>query len=434
MPKNPLDMSPEAQKKGWDFIQSGIVSPEEIARKAQELGFPQGAPTGGLNLGFNMPAMNQAPSMPTAQAPPQEASPISMAAPRPNRNFSSNEHNNLKKGSQTEQLRMDIPTMGQELQDTLQLPFMQEYDKGLANLQKEYDTLKAQPSGSDFSWVKPILALIDSQTGSKLTSGYSEPTKEKDRQALLLKYQDQITNKNTDRTKLLLDSLSKRRSGTDFTQWLEQQKLTSGTKPEASAGGGSFDEKAALRTHLQAMRAVNTQPVLKQQTIQLQNILNDLNILKNADKVTPSEFKRAQNGLRQNFGIKGTGGVDERKAQELRSAGIDVDSFVQYWTGLPQDIPKDDKLLRHIIDVSSIEADNVQSQLQSHLDALYNEAGWVYRDPRFSHLKKDMDNVIGILKQAGSPAGKHSGGSDINADLSKMNKEQLKAWLATHGG
>lgn len=109
-----------------------------------------------------------------------------------------------------------------------QMPEIQEQQAGIQELEALRDQAgKMQVSESD-AWVKPLLALADSQTGSKLLSGFTPGLSEKDRNQVLLDYAQKLQDKRSTLTKDVL-------SGVDKMKMDKYMKAMS-----ASAGSGKL--------------------------------------------------------------------------------------------------------------------------------------------------------------------------------------------------
>lgn len=93
------------------------------------------------------------------------------------------------------------------------IPEFQDLTSDIGDLKNASQELQARPKLNENGWIKPLLALADSETGSKLMSGYTEPEKQKDRDALIMKYQDAIANRRKQAADTLVSGLSKFKGG-----------------------------------------------------------------------------------------------------------------------------------------------------------------------------------------------------------------------------
>lgn len=156
-----------------------------------------------------------------------------------------------------------------------QLPEYQAQQTSVDELSNELDRLKKLPQVSGDTWVKPLLALADSETGSKLSQGYDENDASQKRGEMILKYQDALLNRKKQQADTLMSGLGKFKSGTTTTKdtgispaeqakldfqkakaqqdyELELQKIAASkakgkAKPELTAGEKKLEEAAAAR-------------------------------------------------------------------------------------------------------------------------------------------------------------------------------------------
>lgn len=94
-----------------------------------------------------------------------------------------------------------------------QLPEYQAQQAGVDELAGELDRLKKLPSSQGDSWVKPLLALVDSQTGSKLMQGFDDNNEAEKRNQLIMRYQDALANRQKQAADTLMSGLGKFKSG-----------------------------------------------------------------------------------------------------------------------------------------------------------------------------------------------------------------------------
>lgn len=94
------------------------------------------------------------------------------------------------------------------------LPEYQAQNAGVADLESEVERLKKVPQVSGDTWLKPLLALVDSETGSNLSQGYQDNDFSQKRNEMILKYQDAIANRKKQAADTLMSGLGKFKSGT----------------------------------------------------------------------------------------------------------------------------------------------------------------------------------------------------------------------------
>lgn len=96
------------------------------------------------------------------------------------------------------------------------LPEIQAQIQSNADLENELNRLKARPRVQENAWIKPLVALADSETGSNLMAGYTAPEKNKNRDETILRYQDALANRRKQVADSMIGSLGKLRSGSEM--------------------------------------------------------------------------------------------------------------------------------------------------------------------------------------------------------------------------
>lgn len=134
------------------------------------------------------------------------------------------EQTDQKKVGQTRSRLFDPDEVSPILDMIRGLPEIADQKKGIGDLEDAISMMREMPSQRADAWVKPLLALADSQTGSNLLKGYVEPTAAKNRSELLLKYGDEAAKRKGDLAKTILDSIGKFKSGTDIEQMIQGSK------------------------------------------------------------------------------------------------------------------------------------------------------------------------------------------------------------------
>jgi hypothetical protein len=94
------------------------------------------------------------------------------------------------------------------------LPDFVQQKSSLSDLQNQLSQIQAMPS-NNASWIKPLLAYGDSINGTKTADNYTPAgMSQQDKNALLLKYQNDITQRQNDMTKAKLEAITKLKNGT----------------------------------------------------------------------------------------------------------------------------------------------------------------------------------------------------------------------------
>lgn len=104
------------------------------------------------------------------------------------------------------------------------LPEFEAQRQAADDFENQLAMMREMPTANEAAWVKPLLALADSQTGSNLMKGYTEPTANKDRWQTLIKYGNEVARRKSDIVKNLLEGISRTKSGTDIEQFIRNVK------------------------------------------------------------------------------------------------------------------------------------------------------------------------------------------------------------------
>ena len=146
--------------------------------------------------------------------------------------------------------------------------------------------------------------------------------------------------------------------------------------------------------HKNVLNNLAKDPLMKQRITQYQTLENALKTLIQAKVVTPQSFKEFQQSVRSNLGIKGQGGVDERSATYMNSAGITVSAIKQFLTDVPQDISSNHPFVKHMKDLANTEMSNISDQMNQRLGSLTEgHDDLYYRRPDLkSSLKKAISS------------------------------------------
>lgn len=95
-------------------------------------------------------------------------------------------------------------------------PENKDSQKSIADLENHLAMVRDQKP-DEAGWLKPLLALADSETGSKLLSGYTPGMTAKDKNEQILKYMNDISQRKSDLNKSVLSGISAMKNGTQQT-------------------------------------------------------------------------------------------------------------------------------------------------------------------------------------------------------------------------
>lgn len=143
----------------------------------------------------------------------------------------------------------------------------------------------------------------------------------------------------------------------------------------------------------------------------LQDQLKSITVLRNATAltekaiaegkaVTGQQFADLQQSVLRNLGISGIQTYAERHQKELGSLGINADKLIQFWTGKPQDIGKDNPLYKHVQDMARWQSGNLANQYEEQIRAVMEGHESDYDEhPRLrADLDKKVARMIGMAR------------------------------------
>lgn len=413
-PQSYLGLDTNMEDMGAGFLQSGFVSPEEVQAASDMVG------AGGFD-------MSAPPATPGAK-PPQTKKETRTTKD--------------KKMSETKTTFL-APDEFSQLAMTLD-PYMKDMQKGIDEQESMIAMAQNRPAANDY-WVRPLLSLADAQTGSNMAKDFRPGPTQPEIDAQVMGLRSKLQDDKRDMSKALLDGITKLKAGSktnsEGLQSSQIMALMSGMNNSFADRQGLADDKNANIMHRQVVAAIKNNKPLATQVSQYQNLGAALNVLANADTVTPQQLHEAQQAIRSNIGIKGTGGVDERKETYYTSLGLNAANWMQFLTSEPQDIKKDRKLLEHVKQLAGLEMANIDDLKNSKLEMIGGGADFVYDDPKYADLKKSRDNLIKsygaqfkipdakTVKEKGDKiAGVNHSEPKAPPDFSTMSIEELKAY------
>lgn len=408
---------------GMQALASGQVSPEEAAANAEEF-FGKKQVSSPATTGQIQPN-------PIAMGTnPLPSSPVSMAAgvggvPAPG-SFTKTDNTVTEKGGNKDtQNKFFDPTQVVQAADVIRnLPEVQNLNQGEDNMQNILSMAMSQRS-ADPGWVKPLLALTDSQTGSKLMQGYTAGPKAEDTNAMLLKYSDELQKRKADIAKNIIHGISAQKGGglsTTQEDRINQVLNSAGAKTP----GGEIRQKMDEVRYRQLLSLAERSPGLMKslgaaQTAQTELDLADPN---KTGPVSKEQFEEIQNMVRRLPGAltASSGGNTtghERDAMTMRSMEKDLgkmwDTYIKNGVN---EIPADDPQLKHFRGLASHIRNRFQSFYTGKLQGLSASAKSMFdRNPE---LKSDWDGYLLANMELSS------GGSAGQPDLPTL-PEQPKA-------
>lgn len=279
-------------------------------------------------------------------------------------------------------------------------PDYQRQLQDISDLRNKTDALIPQ-ADKNAAWVKPLLALADSQTGSHLMQGYTPGLTPQERNQLILKYQDEISKRQNDLTKEARQGAMSLMSGTQLQQFMKDGKLQLGIDARA---GDTAQNKIDEQDHRQILQSMNNNKIGNALTGSLNQLKNGLNLL-SGPNANPQSIQEAQMMIRGAIqtGSGSRTGVDERAHTYINSLGLDFDSIKQFLTGDISKVTPDDPIIQHLASLSKNAGDTLSKQLNAQINLLSQGHGSMY--DRRPDLKQDLLDKINAYNQiASAPA------------------------------
>lgn len=229
--------------------------------------------------------------------------------------------------------------------------------------------------------IRPLAALTDAWTGSKLSAGIDNSS-EQTRAAQIMNLQNMIQNQR-DKIGDNEQNALKLKIGTMLGLSKDDAKVSP---------MDLMSERQAFMAHKDVLAKVDKDPQLKQSLSNYKNLDNSFNNIANADLITPEQLEEFQQSVRGALNIKGTGGVNERERTYLKALDIESLKLKELLKSAPQGIRRDHPILQHFNQLVGLEHGNIRKQYDERLGALTAGYESIYEShPKFKH---DLENKI----------------------------------------
>lgn len=321
--------SPDLIAMGKDALESGEVTPQDVIGIAKNSGLLDHLISGGQKPPFsfgeaNLPAMTK--KVGKGQMEKGEAKNVTDT-----------------KTSQTKNLNYS-PEEFLNLSDSVnQLPDVQAQREGIQKMQDLFD-MQAGQNPADNEWLaKPLIALSDSLTGSKLMAGYTPGQTQADRNKALLKYQEDIQAKKGDLSKTILEGIQKMKAGTQ-TDAQNQQILQQLAYQNGMLGNGALANTRQNKMISDAGAAFTNDKYLGQMMNTKNNLDRAVSMIEGKTPVTAKNFAILQMDMINAMAPGGaaTEGKVNREMVETLSTKLNE---IQQKGGNIQDLRKQDPAL-----------------------------------------------------------------------------------------
>lgn len=320
-----------------------------------------------------------------------------------------------------------------------------EQKKGIADAEKLL-SMQEQNANKD-GWIKPLLALADSQNGGGVHPGNMAAsfTAPEVAQTKVMKAQDDLQKRKESLNKLIFDAAGKAKEGTDNSQLANSIQQMLGYTQGMVNGQNRMDPDDQI--HQRNITALKKDPLLRKNLGNMQTIENALNNATGVDKLTNEQFHELQQAIRSSI-TKGTGGVDERAATYYKSLGMSERQLMQYIESKPESLSINDPFVQHVLQIGNAELGNLKRQSSDQANFLTKGNKSMYS--RRPDLQSDLDDLTGGVGQVFSPQlsdrakGKKpkvsgsqtasNGKYPSGAPDATWTPAQVDAFLADHGG
>lgn len=273
------------------------------------------------------------------------------------------------------------PEQVQEAMDTIRKsPEMQDLQQGEGSMRNALAMAAAQPN-ADPGWVKPLLALTDSWTGSKTMAGYTPGVTPHERTEMLLKYQDEIQKRKADIVKTLTGGLNASKNG----GFVINTGTTKSTDTDTQGKGGPNSAYSQTRRNALIARAGES----FDNDIHLKSARASLNMLQRAQEmmssgtpITATDLNQLQIDLSNAMAPGGTATNMKIGLDIVHPFAAILNSLVQRGDSI-QDLRRDDP---HLFK-------QFQQRLSMFKNA-YEQAAVIRAKEKFSSWKDVPDDLV----------------------------------------
>lgn len=327
--------------------------------------------------------------------------------------------------------KQDLYKSGDELNSQLEMLRSQpEYQDQKASIDRLQDlmgmTAQVHPKGN--SWIQPLLALSDAQNGGHMAQSYQPGVSQKSINDDLLKYQDEIAKRKQDLNKSLMGGLKDLKSGqqTDNSQNAFMNGMNLG-----AMGGGLADVR---RNNLIANSgAAFDNDKIAVKMIQSNNGLDRaLNMIDGKVPINTSLFNVLQQDMINSMAPGGAATEGKVHREMVETALGALNTLNTKYRGKIDDLRKSQpEVFQQLKDAMTAIKGDYNSAIMDRMNSVASRYKHI-SDPDVQATVADKVKEYGDRYPLAAKAG--AGGPAVDADLSKMSKDELKKYIATHGG
>ena len=286
---------------GSAALASGRVSPQEAAQNAQWLSYmnsPTGQTEGMIAMGAPDDSSSSAlPALKPMLNPTSLPNPGNAAASKKGSKLGASQEGKQETRSNVTRALTFTPEEFQSMANSVrQLPEMQDQQKSLNDLGDVLSMTASAPSTQE-GWIKPLLALADSQTGSHLSQGFQPEMTMAQRNQMLLKYLDEIQKRKSDLSKSILEGVTKMKSGTEQNATINSllEKLSNEQNNKIQNTQGSKVRRNQMVANAGA--SFDKDPILKQVTTTNNSLDRAMSMMNGSTPITGKNFALLQQDM-----------------------------------------------------------------------------------------------------------------------------------------
>lgn len=284
----------------------------------------------------------------------------------------------------------------------------------IQNLQENINQYANRPLNTDVSAAAPFVDFLNQTAGQQshfagnVPHEMTAPEKEQNLMGLREKLMNYQQGLNKEKISELGQQISAYKAAKEdpLKQALELAKLANqgNSTPEER-----LDSRLSQQAHNQVVRQLNSDPVLRTKLQQIQGIDNAGKIIEEAPVVTPAVFDEYQQALVGAI-ARGNTSVGERAHRYMSSMGIDENRILQYLSGQPMGVSKDDPLLKTAQGFAKTERGNIQKQYNQILDTSIQGSGQQHVYDKHPEMYQSLKSMVGAKKGLVAPEVPGSGG------------------------
>jgi hypothetical protein len=280
--------------------------------------------------------------------------------------------------------------------------------QGLQENEASYKKFQEMPAQLDFS---PLAALSDSWTGSNLLPATKKTVTPEERmklqQELQGKLQEQRKGLSQEEIAFLKSQLEAK------TNPLKELQMM--TKLDSE---GNRTDRQMYRLdkseHLGVLKSLDNDKQNVARATAVSNLANAVNNFTSAKIQGPQQLNELQQAVRSNIGIAKQSGVGERELTYLNSLDQILTTSEQFWKSKPKSL-QSDAIAKHIVELATLEQDNLTAQAQERMNALMTGHETMYDE--HPEWRGDLDNKAQAILKTYAPSTK--GKEYINAPSKK---------------